>query len=249
MRSAGTSVGMKRHGTPAGGTLAAWLVEDASCWMTVVATVALEAASVALLLPGAPLLGSPRAAAAAVFHVTAALLVAAGPIPQSSRRWLCAAVVLAVPYVGAAVATAVLCTRGRGPDAAKRSLEIHRRPALTVEAARRLGKMLSPPDALDLGDEEQRRSALLALIRRTDPEGVTLLRWAAYGRDRELALLAALALDEIRERSEAPASRVESPAPRVGAPAPRTQAPTPSAQARTPRALRAGVPEVRDVVA
>jgi hypothetical protein len=221
MRSAGTSVSIGRHGTPAG-ALAAWYVEAASCWITVVACLAFEAASVALLLPGAPLLGVPRGVAAELLHLTAALLVAAGPIPQTSRRWLCVAVVLAVPCVGAAVATAVLCTRGRGPDAAGRRREMHPRRALTVADVRRLGETLSPSDALDLGDEEQRRAALLALVRRTDPEGMMLLRWAASGRDPDLALLAALALDEISERTEA----------------------------STPRAAPgAGVPEVRDAVA
>ena len=250
MRSPGTSVRTKRHGTPAGGALAAWFVEDASTCITIALCLALEAASLALLLSGASLLGAPRGVAAAVLHLTAALLVAAGPTPQSSRRWLCAAVVLAVPCVGAAVATAVLCTKGRGPDSAGRGFGIHRRRALTVADARRLGETLSPPDALDLGDEEQRRAALLALARRTDPEGVTLLRWAASGRDPDLALLAALALDEIRERAEAAASPVEPAAPRVGVPAPRAGVPAPRAEAPAPRAaLGAGVPEIRDVVA
>jgi HEAT repeat protein len=66
----------------------------------------------------------------------------------------------------------------------------------------RLGSALSPCDALGPGDEEQRRSALSELSRRSDPEAIAVLRWATAGRDPDLALSAALVLDVIRERAE-----------------------------------------------
>jgi len=55
---------------------------------------------------------------------------------------------------------------------------------------------------LDCGDEDQRRAALWALSRREDPEAIALLRRAASGCDPDLALSAALVLDEISERAE-----------------------------------------------
>ena len=73
----------------------------------------------------------------------------------------------------------------------------------------RLGGALSPCDALDCGDEEQRRAALAALSRRGDSEAIALLRRAAGGRDPDLALSAALALDEIGERAERQMGRLD----------------------------------------
>ena len=81
----------------------------------------------------------------------------------------------------------------------------------------RLGGGLSPYDALDGGDEEQRRAALLALSRRGDPEAIALLRRAAAGRDPDLALSAALVLDEIGERAERRVERLDSAEVRRGA--------------------------------
>ena len=71
-----------------------------------------------------------------------------------------------------------------------------------MDAIQRLGDALSPRDALDCGDEEQRRAALSALSRREDLEAITLLRRATAGSDPALAVSAALILDEVGERAE-----------------------------------------------
>ena len=73
---------------------------------------------------------------------------------------------------------------------------------------RRLAGALSPCDALACGDVDERRSALSALGRREDPEAIALLRRAAAGPDPDLAMSAALVLDEIGERAERRAERV-----------------------------------------
>jgi len=78
-----------------------------------------------------------------------------------------------------------------------------------MAAMQRLGTALSPCDALDRGDEEQRRAALSALSRREDPEAIALLRRTAAGRDPDLALPAALVLDEIGERAERHVNRLD----------------------------------------
>ena len=168
----------------------------------VAACVAVDAVATGILLLGTPLPRSLEYLAAAVLHGTAVLLLSGLARARPSRRWLSAAAVLVVPCVGAAVATATLATRGRGAASMGRRRKARRRPALTMAAMHRLGDALSPCDALDCGDQEERRAALLALSRRRDPEAIALLRRAAAGRDPDLALSAALVMDEIGERGE-----------------------------------------------
>ena len=159
------------------------------------------AAAGALLLaaPGPDLLAGVMAAA---LHLSGVLLLAAWPGPQTSRRWLCAASFLVLPWIGVAIAAAAWRTKGRGSAAIGPEPMAPERPAFTAAAARRLGDGLPPCDALLDGDDEERRVALAALSRRADQDGMAALRWAASGRDPDLALLAALTLDEIGERLE-----------------------------------------------
>lgn len=163
---------------------------------------ALDAVAAGILLLGTPLAPPLEALAATVSHATAVLLLCGLARERPSHRWLCVAAVLAVPFVGTAVAATILVTRGRGSFAMERRRKARRRPPLTTAAIQRLGAALSPCDALDGGDEEQRRAALWALSRRRDPEAIALLRRAAAGRDPDLALSAALVMDEIGERAE-----------------------------------------------
>ena len=167
-----------------------------------VACAVVDAIAVGILLFGTPLAPWLKGPAAAVSHGAAVLLLFGTSRAQPSRRWLSVAAVLAVPFVGAAVAAAICATRGRGLAAREPRMEAPRRLALTVDALQRLGGGLSPCDALDCGDEEQRRAALSSLSRRGDPEAIALLRRTAAGADPDLALSAALTLDQIRERGE-----------------------------------------------
>jgi len=175
----------------------------------VVACAAVDAVAAGILLLGTPLSQSLEGLAAAVSHGMAVLLVSGLARARPSRRWLCVAAVLAVPFVGAAVAAAAIATRGRGSITLGRLRRTRRRPALTVAAIQRLGGALSPCDALDCGEEEQRRAALSALSRRGDSEAIALLRRATAGGDPDLALSAALVLDEIGERAERHVDRLE----------------------------------------
>lgn len=167
------------------------------------ACAAMEVLASALILSAPWSLASARGLGAAALHLTAVLLLAALPGPPRTRRWLCAASLLAVPGAGAGVALAVLFTEGRGSADPLTFLREARR-----ELPSRPGRVpqpaipLSPCDALGAGDLEKRRAALTALARRSDPEAVTILRWAAAGSDPDLAVSAALALDEISERAE-----------------------------------------------
>jgi HEAT repeat protein len=172
------------------------------------ACAAFDAIAAGILLFGTPLPPLLKGVAAAVSHGAAVLLLSCSTREQPSRRWLSAAAVLAVPCVGLAVAFAIFFTRGRGPTAMGRRRKARWRPSLTTAVMQRLGTALSPCDALDCGDEEQRRAALSALSRREDPEAIALLRRTAAGRDPDLALPAALVLDEIGERAERHVNRL-----------------------------------------
>jgi len=173
-----------------------------------VACAAIDTVAAGILLLGTPLPPSLEGLAAAATHGMAVLLLSSLARGRPSRRWLGVAAVLAVPLIGAAVVTAILFTRGRGSAAMERRRKARERPALTTAAMQRLAGGLSPCDALDCGDEEQRRTALAALSRRGDPEAIALLRRAARGRDPDLALSAALVLDEIGERAERQVDRL-----------------------------------------
>lgn len=167
-----------------------------------VACAAFDAVAAGILLRGTPLARPLEVLAAMVSHATAVLLLSGLARERPSRRWLGVAAALAVPFVGAGVATAMLVTRGRGSIAIEPRRKARRRTPLTAAAIQRLGGALSLCDALDGEDDEQRRDALWALSRRRDPEAIALLRRAAAGRDPDLALSAALVMDEIGERAE-----------------------------------------------
>ena len=166
------------------------------------ASAAADAVAAWILLNGAPFPRWLDGPMAAIAHGTAVLLLCGLAGERPSRRWLCMAAVLAVPFIGAAVATAVSVTRGRGSLVLERRRNARRPAALTATAMRRLGGALSLWDAVASCDADERRAALSALSRREDPEAIALLRRAAAGRDPDLALSAALVLDEIRERAE-----------------------------------------------
>ena len=176
-------------------------------WAALAPCTAADALAAGILLIGAHL-PPLESLGLAVLHGTAVLLLweeLAGVPP--SRRFLCVAALLAVPFVGAAVALATLVTRGRGSTALDLGRGARRRGALTAAAIQHLADALSPWDALECGNEEERRAALIRLSRQRDPEAIALLRRAAAGRDPNLALSAALALDEIGERAEREAGR------------------------------------------
>jgi hypothetical protein len=169
----------------------------------VAASAAVDAVAAGILLLDTPLPPSLEALAAVVSHATAVLLLLGLARARPGRRWLIIAPVLAIPCLGAAVAAATLVTRGRGTIAMERRRIARRRTALTMGAIQDIGGALSPCDALESGDEQQRRAALSALSGRgDDPEALALLRRAAAGNDPDLALSAALVLDGISERAE-----------------------------------------------
>jgi hypothetical protein len=195
---------------------AAALITACAACAACVACAAVDAVAAGILLLGTPLSPPLEGLAIVVSHGMAILLLSGLAGARPSRRWLCVAAILTVPCVGAAVAAAILVPRGRGSATTGRRRKPRRRPALTMAAMKRLGGALSACDALDCGDEEQRRDALSALSRRGDAEAIALLRRAAASGDPDLALSAALVLDEIGERAERQVDRLDPAEARYG---------------------------------
>ena len=182
-----------------------------------VACAAVDALAAGILLVGTSLPHPLELLSAAALHATAILLIVGHSHERPSLRWLSAAALLVVPFAGVAIAGAILGTTGRGTVSIGRHRRTRRRPTLTRAELLRMGGALSPCEALECDDEDQRRDALAALSRRGDAEAIVLLRRAAASRDPDLALSAALALDEIGERAERELRRSRTAEVRHGA--------------------------------
>jgi len=175
-----------------------------------VACAAIDAFAAAMLLVHTPLSPPMAGLLAATVHAAAVALLFGAVRARTSRRSLGAAAALAVPGAGVAVAAAAIITRGRDRVGKRLGPRVRRRAPRAMQALLRLGHALSPCDAMDGGSEEERRTAISALTRRADRDAIALLRRASASDDSELALAAALALDEISERFERAAGRIEA---------------------------------------
>lgn len=146
---------------------------------------------------------SGHVAAFALLHAAAGLpILFHSPGPRSAR-FLAAALVLAVPLGGLALALLPLFHRS-----ADRGAELLWAPPresrhMTVEQAVELAEAPALCDALSSENPEVRSAALACLSRRADAESVHLLRWAHDRPDFALSLEAALALESLSAHQEA----------------------------------------------
>lgn len=137
-------------------------------------------------------------------HVVAVIPILVWGSLANSERWLGAAFAFAIPIAGAPLAAIALGTTGRGevveadPDAAAPEVE-----PLRAEELRRLGEALPCCEALLTGSIDERRAIIATLTRRADADAVALLRWALGAADPDLAVEAALALEEMTASFEA----------------------------------------------
>jgi hypothetical protein len=152
----------------------------------------------ALLLLGA----QPHAWAllpSGVLHVTAAVVVLRLPGSDPTRRLLAAAMMFTLPLIGIAMAVLVLRLRGRGGGELLARHEPVQRSGSGAELARRLTAGGPTCESL-LADAETRRAAMASLQRDADARAITLLRWALAQPNADLALDAALALEDLSAR-------------------------------------------------
>lgn len=165
------------------------------------ATVVIDGAAIAWLMHNA---STPGAAwvAAAIHVLSAAPLLLRRAFPNSQRS-LALALTLSLPLVGALVAAVALGTRGRSeigqadPDDAEAPAHEDN------DDVSRLASALSCCEALLSAEVDQRRAILAALNRRGDAEAVRILRWALGASDTDLAVEAALALEDVNAAFEA----------------------------------------------
>ena len=157
----------------------------------------------ALLLFGHP--ATPVAlAAAAALHLCALLPIAVASTLASSERLLGTAFAFAVPVLGAPLAALSVGTVGQGelveadPTALPAAAEAPR-----AEELRQLGEALPTCEALLAGSNDERRAIVATLTLRGDATSVGLLRWALGAPNPELAVEAALAIEEMTASFEA----------------------------------------------
>jgi hypothetical protein len=154
------------------------------------------------------LLVGPHATAtgvlAAGLHLCALVPIAAAPGLAPSERTLGLAFVFAIPVLGAGLAALTLGTEGHGelveadPTAAAGAVEAPR-----AEELRRLGEALPTCEALLAGTVDERRAIVATLALRADAGAVALLRWALGAANPDLAVEAALAIEEMTASFEA----------------------------------------------
>jgi hypothetical protein len=163
------------------------------------ATIAMAAGidAVALLVL---VVGHGRPAAylvAALLHLGAMVPLLAVPGLRGSRRWLVLALGLTLPLVGAPVAALALDTVGQSALDVPMPDDDVEEPLLDAANVRQVAQAPTACEALLGAEAEQRRAMLSALSRRGDRSAVALLRWALTCDDAELAVEAALALEEM----------------------------------------------------
>ena len=144
--------------------------------------------------------------AAALLHVTAAASFLAAPLGAGtlapSERLLAATLTLTLPLVGAPIALVALSTVGRSELTQTAPAEDVLPPPPDPEEVRRMAEALPCCEALLSGDADERRAIIATLTRRADADALAMLRWALGAPDPELAVEAALALEEINATFE-----------------------------------------------
>jgi hypothetical protein len=129
-------------------------------------------------------------------HVLALLPIAFIRALSASEKTLALSFVFALPVFGALLAALAL-EHGNGDLIT----DLSQAPTLAVESAGgdfgRLAAALPSCEALSAGTVEERRAIIATLVRRGDADAVALLRWALGASDPDLAVDAALALEEL----------------------------------------------------
>jgi hypothetical protein len=133
---------------------------------------------------------------AGALHVVALLPIALLGALSGSERTLALSFALTLPVAGALLARLAL-EHGNGDLTS----DLAQAPASAGEAAAgdfgRLAAALPSCEALTSGTVEERRAIIATLVRHGDADAVALLRWALGAADPDLAVDAALALEEM----------------------------------------------------
>ncbi len=134
--------------------------------------------------------------AAAVHLLAVAMVMLRGGSPRSERL-LAAALTLTLPLAGAPIAALMLGTDSRGDIGELEPTAAPSPSQLSAADLNRMAEGLSCCEALLVADADERRAILSTLSRHPDRNSVGLLRWALASRHPDLAVEAALALEDI----------------------------------------------------
>jgi hypothetical protein len=142
--------------------------------------------------------GLPHVLLAAALHAGAVALVMARSGPPRSQCLLGAALTLTLPLAGAPIAALMRGTDGRGAigDTGPEDAPMSRVRASPADL-RRMAEGLSCCEALLVADADERRAILSTLSRRPDRNAIEILRWALASPHADLAVEAALALEDV----------------------------------------------------
>ena len=160
------------------------------------------AAGLDLVAVGSIALGDGRLASyltALALHALAVLVVVAADGLTGSRRLLTAALALALPLSGVALAALALGTRRRAGLLAAIAAEKIDAPTLDAASFENIAQALSPCEVLSAPGSAEGWAMLAALTRRADAESVRLLRWLIVASP-NMAVDAALALEDLSIR-------------------------------------------------
>jgi hypothetical protein len=116
---------------------------------------------------------------------------------------LSAALTLTLPLIGAPIAAFMLGTAGRGELMEPAPGGEGTLPPSRIDDLGRMAEGLSCCEALLAAGVEERRAILSALSRQPDRNAIALLRWALGAPDGDLAVDAALALEDVNATFEA----------------------------------------------
>jgi hypothetical protein len=139
-------------------------------------------------------------------HLLAFAAAGLGTQASRSQRALTAALTLTLPLLGAPVAMVALRTRRRGEVGEVLAREAPEKRSLTLADVRRLTDGLSASESLMSGSPDEKTATVAMLTRHPDVESIALLRRAVATGDADLAVEAALALEDLGAKLEAAAA-------------------------------------------
>lgn len=123
-----------------------------------------------------------------------------------SQRALMTAFTLAIPLFGTAVAVLAIGIRRRGQTVEAPPIEPRETHNPTAADIHRLTNALSACESLMSGSPDERSATVAMLARHPDAESIALLRRAVAGGDPDLAVEAALALEDLGAHLDATAA-------------------------------------------
>lgn len=151
----------------------------------------------------------------ALFALAVSLQVAFGGamwfVVRPERRDIAVVLSVALPVVGPLASAWVDGVEGRGGTELLADREPPRYRMNGSEIAKRLVESLPPCEAIVSADVEARRATIGKLAERANADDIAILRWARNLDSSEVAVEAAMALEEIEQRFEQELRTAEDP--------------------------------------